>query len=214
MYCSKCGTQLDDNAAFCSGCGAQTGNSNQAPAQQAPVYNAPASNTAPTNLTTNGLFTIPKLSGLISIGAAVLMFIFMFLPWFSYGIKFLGTKYSESFSIFHSDMFELSALLGLAKVLGIINIIVFVLYLALQFIDVKKLVPQIPANIDCKKLSAYAFGGIYALEWLFTLIGIIATKYVGIAACFIITLVWVAVFVITVFKEDLVENLLGNITKK
>lgn len=208
MFCSKCGTQIDDNAAFCGVCGNATGAANQAPAS------APAGNTTPASPMANGLVTIPKISGLIGIGAAILMFIFMFLPWFSYGVKIFGTKYSESFSIFHSDMFELSALLGLAKVLGIINIIVFVLYLVLQFIDIKKLVPQIPANIDCKKLSAYAFVGIYALQWFLTLIGIIATKYVGIAACFIIAVVFVAAFVITVFKEDFVDNLLGNIAKK
>lgn len=202
MFCSRCGTQIDDNAAFCSSCGAATGVANQAPAQSAPVIN-----TTPASPMANGLITIPKLTGLVSIGFAILTFIFMLLPW-------LSVLKITSVGILKEGMFDVNAMLGLAKVLCIINIFVFVIYLALQFVDVKKLIPQIPAHIDCKKLSAYAFGGICVLQWLFALIGIISTRGLGVTACFIIALVFIAIFAVTVLKEDLVDNLLGNIIKK
>lgn len=223
MFCSKCGTQLNDDAVFCSACGNAVAQPQTAPAEQTPVESpvtpveqtpvketpaSPAVNALP-----NGLVTIPKLSELVVFGVSVLMFIFMFLPWFKYGFEFFGTGYYEHFSIFASSMFELSALIGIAKIFGIINIIVFVVYALLRFIDITKLVPAIPAGIDLKKYSAYAFGGIYALEWVLTLIGIIATEYVGISVCLIFALVFAAAFIVATVKPDIVDNLFKNVKK-
>ncbi len=49
MFCSKCGTKIDDNAKFCGGCGAMTGATPQAApaAPKPPVAPAPAPAAAP-----------------------------------------------------------------------------------------------------------------------------------------------------------------------
>ena len=234
MFCSKCGNQLNDGVAFCGACGnpvvqasveqqqpvAQTPAQEpdiQAPVQppiqqsdtQTPVQPTPtAQNTVSLP---DGFVTIPKISEFIVLGLAALMFIFMLLPWFKYGISFWGVSYTEHFSIFTGDVFEWSALIGIAKIFGIINIIVFIVYALLQFFDVRKLIPAIPENIDLKKYSAYAFGGIYVLEWLFTLIGMIATKYVGLSPCFVVAFVFAAAFAVAVLMPNLLDKLLKDV---
>lgn len=214
MFCSKCGTQLNDDAAFCSACGNPVAQSQETSVQtlvEEPV--APVEQTPVANVLPKGIFAVPKLQEIVVLGVSVLMFIFMFLPWFKYGMKLFGTGYFKHFSIFTSDVFDLSALIGIAKVLGIINIIVFVVYAALRFIDIKKLVPAIPETLDLKKYSTYAFGGIYALQWILTLIGIIATEYVGISICFIFALIFVAAFIVATLKPEIVDNLFKNVKK-
>lgn len=219
MFCSKCGTQLNDDAAFCSACGNAVAQPQAAPAQapveapveQTPVQAAPVAHT--TNALPKGIVTIPKLPELVVLGVSVLMFIFMFLPWFKVGMRIFGKGYFDHYSIFTGDIFELSALIGIAKVLGIINIIVFVIYAVLRFIDIKKLVPAIPETLDLKKYSAYAFGGIYALQWIFTLIGIIATEYVGLSICLIFALIFAAAFIVATLKPEIVDNLFKNAKK-
>jgi len=222
MFCSKCGTQLNDDAAFCSACGNQVAQSQEAtvqtpvetpvtPVEQTDVQAPPATPAA--NALPSGIFSVPKLPELVVLGISFLMFIFMFLPWFKFGMKIFGTGYFEHFSIFRSGVFELSALIGIAKIFGIINIIVFIVYAALRFIDIRKLVPAIPENLDLKKYSTYAFGGLYALQWIFTLLGIIATEYVGISICLIFALVFVAAFAVATFKPEIVDNLFKNVKK-
>ncbi len=211
MFCSKCGTKLEDSAAFCSACGNRVGaiepqvteSVAQTPVAE-PVAQTPVANTG------NSFLTLPDVAGWIKIGVSVLMFIFMFCPWFRF--SFWGL--SESFTIFTKNLFELSFFIGLAKVFAIINIFVFVIYAVLQFIDVKKIIPALPQDIDFKKYSVYAFGGVYALQWVLTFIGIIATEYVGITVCLILALVFAAAFAVSVFKPDVVDGIVSNTTKK
>ena len=222
MFCSKCGTQLNDDAAFCSACGNAVAQPQAAPvetpvtpAEQAPVQ-APVQTTPQAPATSSlpaGLVTIPKISEFIVLGLSALMFIFMFLPWFKYGAKMFGISYFKHFSIFTDDLFELSAIMGIAKVLGIINIIVFVIFALLYFFDARKLIPTIPEKLDLKKYSAYAFGGIYALQWILTLIGMIATEYVGLSICFIFALIFAAAFAVAVLMPDLLDKLLKDVLK-
>ncbi|MBQ9384459.1 MAG: zinc-ribbon domain-containing protein, partial [Ruminiclostridium sp.] len=40
MYCSKCGTELPESAAFCSNCGQRTGQAAAQTAEQEPVISA------------------------------------------------------------------------------------------------------------------------------------------------------------------------------
>ncbi|MBR5272913.1 MAG: zinc-ribbon domain-containing protein [Clostridia bacterium] len=209
MFCSKCGTELVEGAAFCASCGQPVGQPvvNQTTVEQPveqPIAPAPSANI------NNDIFALPNIAGWIKIGISVLMFIFMFCPWF----KFSFWGLSETFTIFTKNLFDLSFFIGLAKVFAIINIFVFVIYAALRFIDIKKIIPALPQNIDFKQYSEYAFGGVYALQWVLTLIGIIATEYVGITVCLILAFVFTAAFAVTVFKADIVDGIVSNVTEK
>lgn len=217
MFCSKCGAQLQDDAAFCGACGNRVAPTQAAPAQTTDnsysySFNDNTSNNSNSSgapqMFGNGAITIPNKVDLISIGLSVLTFIFILLPW-------LDVWGLESVGMLREGMFDVSAMFGLAKVVCIINIILFVVYLIAQFVDVKKFVPQIPEHIDLKKFSAYAFIGGCVLQWIFALLGRMTNDfYIELTACFVIAIIFVAAFAVTVFKKDLVEELLGKVINK
>lgn len=223
MFCSKCGTKLNDDAVFCSECGNRVAQPQEAPASEAPTQaptdnsgnysfndNTPSStdDSAPLMSFANGAVKIPNKFDLIGVGLAIITFIFMLLPWLDiWGL--------ESVGMLREGMFDVSAMFGLAKVVCIINIILFIAYLIAQFVDVKKFVPQIPEHIDLKKFSAYAFIGGCVLQWIFALLGRMTNDYyIELTACFVIAIIFVAAFAVTVFKKDLVEELLGKVINK
>lgn len=107
-----------------------------------------------------------------SIIFALFTFIVMFANWFKIEV------YTESYgySIFHSDMFDLNTCLGLAKVFGIIALVIGVLYIVSLIIDFKKFIPGLKKfKFGFDRLFALVYYGFYGLALLFNLIGCIAT---------------------------------------
>lgn len=93
MYCTKCGTQINETAKFCQKCGAPVGNQ---PSQrvQAPVVQ-PA---VPVNNTANA--SDSKIFHLISAGISATMLLCCFLPWVmadgkGYSLLTVFTKLTE-----------------------------------------------------------------------------------------------------------------------
>ena len=107
-----------------------------------------------------------------SIIFALFTFIVMFANWFKIEV------YTESYgySIFHSDMFDLNTCLGLAKVFGIIALVVGILYIVALVINFKKFIPGLKKfKFGFDRLFALVYYGFYGLALLFNLIGCIAT---------------------------------------
>ena len=192
MFCPKCGMELPDGSQFCPACGAQLGA--QAPQQAAPQQGAKPA----------GIITIPKVGTLTAMFAALLCFIFGFLPLFGYSFSDYGYSYSDSYSILHSHMFDLNALFGIAKILMIIQIVVFVVYLVSQFIDINKYV-NLPFKLSEKMPLIYFC--TFALSLLFTLIGCIIEKGVSPAVCWYFAAVFCACGFVLVLKPDLISGL-------
>ena len=107
-----------------------------------------------------------------SIIFAAFTFIVMFANWFKVEV------YSESFgySIFHSDMFDLNTCLGIAKVFGIIALVIGILYIIALVIDFKRFIPGLKKfKFGFDRLFALVYYGFYGLALLFNIIGCIAT---------------------------------------
>lgn len=206
MFCSKCGTQLDDAAAFCASCGAPTGNN--APAAQsapeAPV--APAAPAAPAATAPAFSFKLPAIGTLIMLGVALLTFIFGFISWIK--LSFLGM--STSVSIFEGDMFDVSFFLGLAKVLMIVQIVLFVLYVAAQFVDFNKFV-KLPFCV--KEKSGLAYFAVYALALVLALLGIITTELLTPGVGWYLSLVFGAVGCVFTFRPALLDKVTAMFKK-
>lgn len=189
MFCPRCGAELPDGSQFCHVCGAQLGA--QAPADpQTPV----APQTAPKP------FALPKISKLIEMSLALMCFIFGFLPIIHIGIS-IGLFYSE----FGFTVFDINALLGIAKILLIIQIIVFFVYLPSQIIDVNKFI-KLPFKLS-KKMPLIYFC-VYGLTMLFTLIGCIIETGVSPAVCWYFAVIFCACGFLLALKPDLIDGLI------
>lgn len=146
---------------------------------------------------------------IVSICIAALAFIFIFISWFK--ISIMG--YSEGFNILHSDMFDVSALMGIAKILAIVCIILFVAYVSNFFVDLKKLIPGLE-KIDLDKYLPLGYYGLYAAALIFTLIGTFtceSSKYVHPAFGWYFALIIVACGLIIIFKPDFFEKVVAKI---
>ncbi len=158
MFCPKCGNKLPDDARFCNACGNQlsgNGNGNGAPAPQqyAPLPQKPA---AP--------FRLPGLVERFVLAYSTVVFIFMFFGWFR------ASGGSDTFSLFSGNLFKLSALLGIAKVVCILNIFVFLGYVFFSYVNINKTGYGV-SSVLLKRICATAFYGAYLFSVLFTLIG-------------------------------------------
>lgn len=185
MFCPKCGATLPDGSQFCPACGAQLGA--PAPQQQ---YAQPAAQ-KPLNL------NIGKLSTLF---VAALCFIFGFLPLISAGIS-VGLFYSE----YGFGMFDINALLGIAKIFLIIQIVVFAVYLISQFIDINKYI-NLPFKLSEKMPLIYFC--IYGLTMILALIGCIIQKGVSPAVCWYFAVVFCACGFVLALKPNLLDGLI------
>ena len=65
MFCTNCGKQISDNAAFCPGCGAQT---NVGTTVTATAQNAESVNTGPTEIKINNLENNPNIKKIDELG--------------------------------------------------------------------------------------------------------------------------------------------------
>lgn len=106
---------------------------------------------------------------------AVLFAAFTILMMLYNWLKIEGYGISYKFGIFHSDMFDLNACLGLAKVFAIIGLIVGLLYIVALFINFEKLVPGLKKfKFGFFRLFGLVFYGLICLAGLFYVIGCIS----------------------------------------
>ena len=193
MFCPKCGAQLPDNSQFCSSCGSSIA---QAPS-------APAAHSAPAGLKLSGvkfdLYTVIKLA------IAVLTMLFGILPTWKLSIEMFGFSESKSFSILHSEMFDVNALLGIGKIFMIIAIILFVVSAAAQFVDFNKFVP---VKFDIKEKASLAFYLVFAFSLILIFIGSVTEKFCGPAVCWFFAAIFCAAGIVLYFKPDLLEKII------
>ena len=185
MFCPKCGVQLPDGSAFCAACGEKLAPvaTPAAPAEQKSVQIS---------------VKMPPVATLVKLGIALVAFIFTFISWWNLA----GYK---SFNVLVGDIFEVSALLGIAKIFVIIDIVLFALYLISQFVDFNKFL-NLPFNV--KETVGKAYFAVYFAALLFCLIGIIATKWVGISFGWFIGFVFAGLGLVLEVKPDAFDGLI------
>ncbi len=201
MFCGKCGRQIPDGTV----CPCQQ--SQEQPAQQA----APAAKSE---------FKL-SLGTLVSLGLAILTFIFHFINWYSvdyfggFGpfkgltISFMGMSETAS-------LWDITAVMGIAAILVWVNLFVFVLMVAVQFVDFKKLIPAIEpvlSKIDLKKILPLAWYGIMLLALVFGFLGILIDEATGFGAGWFLTLIFAALGFVNAIKPQLLDGILAKIKK-
>jgi len=117
----------------------------------------------------------------------------MLYSWFK--IEYFET--SMKYSIFHSDMFDLNACLGLAKVFAIIALVIGILYVVAVAINFEKLVPRLKKfKFGFFRLFGLVFYGLVTLAYLFDMIGCISKEGVVPTFASIITFIIMIVAVL------------------
>ncbi len=207
MFCSKCGTNVADDAAFCPTCGNQ--------------FNAaPAPAVAPSSLAIGGLIKIPSIPQLISIALSVLVLIFSFLPTVAYKISYGGESQGESYGLFTEEIGSIidSAdnhmpfFLVMARIFCIIGIVAFVLYVASLIIDFATLVPALPAYLN--KIIAIAYSAVMILFIICLFIGSLYSETsLGAkvaffpAVCWYFELIFIALNSVIIFVPDVFKKI-------
>ena len=195
-FCGKCGKPVQDGAAFCASCGAPMNAAPQQPQYQQPQYQQPRQAGPAIG---SDILKIPRsLGGWIGIAAVVVSFILLFLKWWGIKVGVGGFSYSMHFSIFSSVAFDASALIGIAKIFGIIAIVAFVCYVISYFININKLVPAL--KMDIEKIARLVYIVCYGLALVFCFIGNLTLSEDGakghFAAGFFIALVFYIVAIL------------------
>ncbi len=191
MFCPKCGMELPDGSQFCPACGAQLGA--QTPAPQA----APQQGAKPA-----GIFTMPSVGSFAAMFVALLCFIFGFLP-------LISSKYGGSAGLFSGgSAFDVNVLLGFGKIFMIIQIILFFVYLASQFVDFNKFL-NIPFKVSEKMPIIYfaCFGVALLFTFIGALIGVSGFHF-SPAVCWYFAVVFCICGFVLVFKPDLLNGLI------
>lgn len=150
MFCPKCGNQLPDSAKFCNSCGNPIGPANQSQKPAAP-------------------FRLPTLAERFVLGYTLVMFIFMFFGWF----RVSGGNTTAS--LFSGNLFEISALIGIAKIVAILNVFVFAGYVFFTYVNINKTGYGV-SSAYLKRLCGFIFYGGYLFMLLFTLIGALTAE--------------------------------------
>ena len=198
MFCPKCGIELAPDAAFCPACGAKI----EAPAAEAaaPQKEEVAAKPAPKAAAPRKIELTLTTAELVSWGVALLSFMLMLMP--NWKISTWGT--SQTYSVLINNIFQAQALLGLAKVLTIINIFVFALCFITRFVDADKC---IKASFSIKKILPFVFYGIQALNILFVFIGSLIMSAGRPACCWYLGLLTCACGILLTIKPDLLDKM-------
>ncbi len=201
-FCPKCGTQVDGQ--FCPNCGAVQSQ------QQA------ATNNSKTAIKTKKL----DLETIISMAFAALTLIMTFFKWYSVGVSYFGMSSSVSYGPYASDIGELSGLLGFTKVLLIIAILVFIVYIAAKLVDLGSLVSAF-ASIDVAKFAGLAYYGLLALSFLLSLFaGIVNAEQYGVEMDIGLNFIWYFALIITaaailnMLRPQILKSLISGAAKK
>lgn len=201
MFCGKCGREIPEGTV----CPCQQETQEQT-AQAAPAAKAGI------NL---------SLGTMVTLGVALLTFIFHFINWYSvdyfggFGpfrgltVSFMGISETAS-------LWDITAMMGIAAILVWVNLFVFALMVAVQFVDFKKLIPALEpvlSKFDLKKLLPFVWYAIMLAALLFGFIGILIDEATGIGAGWILTLIFAAIGMVNILKPDLLDQLLSKFKK-
>lgn len=140
-----------------------------------------------------------RLAGIIT---TLFTFIILFCNWFKCDLMGIDLK----FSIFHKDMFDLNACLGLAKVFAIFALVIGILYIINFAINFVKYVPVLKKfKFGFNRLFGLVYYGFYTLALLFNIIGCIAESEVvptvSIIFVFILMICLVLVYAIPAISK-------------
>ncbi|MDD4125590.1 MAG: zinc-ribbon domain-containing protein [Eubacteriales bacterium] len=189
MFCPKCGTQLPDSAKFCNVCGNQLGGAPTVQQQYAPVQPKPA---AP--------FKLPTLAERFVLAFSFAMFILMFLGWF----RISGSTF-PAYSLFDGNLFDINALFGLAKIVNILNVFVFLGYVFFTYANINKTGYGV-SSAYLKRLCGFIFYSAYLFCVLFTLIGSITEKNCTVSAIWYFALLGAGLGFVMVLLPGLVRK--------
>jgi hypothetical protein len=184
MFCQKCGTQIPDDAKFCNTCGNPT------------ISGTP-------KVKTVAPFKLPSLAERLVLGYTLVMFFFMFFGWFRMSGD-VGT-----FSLFSGNLFKVNALLGIAKILAIINVFMFTAYVFFTYVDISRIINSL-SSVTLKRLFGFIFYGLYFFMVLFTLIGaLVGTDFIDltVSAVWYFALLGGLIGFVMVLLPGLVRNL-------
>lgn len=220
MFCVKCGKQLADGEA-CT-CQQQT-QFNQPQYNNQPQFNASPQFTQqpPKQNSSDSIFKFNKLTlvKIITLGLAGVTFLsHLFFNWYRYSAIIVsggfGPYGGPSLYGVSAPLGEVSGMFSFARLLLILNVFVFLAYIAWELIDIKKFVPALGnLKFDLGKLLSLIFYGLMATALFFGLIGTFTAEEgygvsVGIGFGWIFTFLNAGAGIVNFFMPDLLKKIL------
>ena len=135
----------------------------------------------------------------------IISFLLFNIRWIEYRYEFFGYKSSQNITILENDMFDLSFLLGIAKIFSIICVILFFIILIDSFINLESQFNNLK-KYDLKTNLPLIYYGSYIICLTFTLLGILFTKYVQVTIGYIITLIIIIICINITFNKKVEVN--------
>ena len=135
----------------------------------------------------------------------IISFLLFNIRWIEYRYEFFGYKSSQNITILQNDMFDLSFLLGIAKIFGVICVILFFIILIDSFINLESQFNSLK-KYDLKTNLPLIYYGSYIICLTFTLLGILFTKYVHVTIGYIITLIIIIICINITFNKKVEVN--------
>ena len=135
----------------------------------------------------------------------IISFLLFNIRWIEYKYEFFGYKSSQNITILENDMFDLSFLLGIAKIFGVICVILFFIILIDSFINLESQFNNLK-KYDLKTNLPLIYYGSYIICLTFTLLGILFTKYVHVTIGYIITLIIIIICINITFNKKVEVN--------
>ena len=135
----------------------------------------------------------------------IISFLLFNIRWIEYRYEFFGYKSSQNITILENDMFDLSFLLGIAKIFGVICVILFFIILIDSFINLESQFNNLK-KYDLKTNLPLIYYGSYIICLTFTLLGILFTKYVHVTIGYIITLIIIIICINITFNKKVEVN--------
>ena len=135
----------------------------------------------------------------------IISFLLFNIRWIEYRYEFFGYKSSQNITILQNDMFDLSFLLGIAKIFGVICVILFFIILIDSFINLESQFNSLK-KYDLKTNLPLIYYGSYIICLTFTLLGILFTKYAHVTIGYIITLIIIIICINITFNKKVEEN--------
>lgn len=168
-------------------------------------------------------FSVKKttLRKVIVLGLAVLVFLFAFCHWYNINVNMYGYKFSESFGPYSGLTFmgekaslsEFSGWFIVAKVFLIIDLIVFVIYMATNFVNIEAFIPTLSGKM-VNDLAHKAYFVIMAIALFCALIGDFATEnseYFHMEGGWYLTVIFTVLGCVNAFKPQLLKTALNKI---
>ena len=132
----------------------------------------------------------------------IVTFLLFNIRWIEYRYEIFGYKSSQNITIFQKDMFDLSFLLGIAKVFGIICVILFFIILIDSFIDLEYQFKNLK-KYNLKNNLPLIYYGSYIACLTFTLFGVLFTKNVYFTIGYIISALVIIICINIVFNKKI-----------